>query len=266
MSTWHLAFSGNRILLARNGEELGLPDLETVAQSAGVAADALEPAPVTIPTADGVTCHAYDLPEAVEAPPETELVGLRALHALVPEAQFRAAGTAVQKLEWLRTHGFCSRCGSPSERHPREEARLCPACGHVQYPRLAPAVIVLVEREGEMLLARSPHFADGVYSTLAGFVEPGESLEEAVQREIFEEVGVHVGDIRYFGSQPWPFPHSLMIGFTARWTSGDIRMDPEEIEDAAWFTADRLPPRLPTSFSIARRLVDDFLARHTTGD
>jgi NAD+ diphosphatase len=119
---------------------------------------------------------------------------------------------------------------------------------------------VLIERGPEMLLARSPGFPPGVYSTIAGFVEPGESLEEAVHREVLEEVGIQVSDLRYFGSQPWPFPHSLMIGFVARWASGEIRMDPLEIEDARWFTATDLPT-LPFPLSIARKLVDDFLER-----
>jgi NAD+ diphosphatase len=138
---------------------------------------------------------------------------------------------------------------------------LCPACGHLHFPRLAPAVIVLIERDREMLLARSPGFTPGVYSTIAGFVEPGESLEDTVHREIWEEVGVEVEDVRYFGSQPWPFPHSLMVGFVARWKSGDIRIDEKEIEDARWFTPEKLPPGLPSPMSIARRLVDDFLGR-----
>jgi NAD+ diphosphatase len=121
-------------------------------------------------------------------------------------------------------------------------------------------VIVLIERGAEMLLARSPGFPPGVYSTIAGFVEPGESLEEAVHREVMEEVGVRITDLRYFGSQPWPFPHSLMIGFVARWQSGEIYVDPSEIEDAQWFTATDLP-MLPFTLSIARSLVDDFLER-----
>jgi NAD+ diphosphatase len=173
---------------------------------------------------------------------------------------FVVAGTALQKVEWLRSHGFCSRCGHVTERHADHEALACTSCGRLHFPRLAPAVIVLIERDREMLLARSPTFPEGVYSTVAGFVEPGESLEQAVHREIREEVGVEVEDVRYFGSQPWPFPHSLMIGFVARWAGGDIRIDADEIEHARWFSADDLP-KLPSSMSIARRLVDDFLTR-----
>ena len=126
------------------------------------------------------------------------------------------------------------------------------------YPRLAPAVIMLVERGDEILLGRSPHFLPGMYSTLAGFVEPGETLEHAVAREVAEEVGVRVKDVRYFGSQPWPFPNSLMVGFRAAWESGEIVIDEREIEDAAWFTAGNLP-LIPPGISIARALIDAFL-------
>jgi len=121
-------------------------------------------------------------------------------------------------------------------------------------------VIVRIERGDEILLARSPHFAPGVYSTIAGFVEPGESLEETVIREVREEVGVEVANVRYFGSQPWPFPNSLMIGFVADYASGDLRLQEGEIEDAGWFTSDTLPG-LPSRYSIARRLIDEFISR-----
>jgi NAD+ diphosphatase len=135
----------------------------------------------------------------------------------------------------------------------------CPACGLVAYPRLAPAMITLVTRGDEALLARGVQFRAPMYSCLAGFVEPGESLEQAVVREVREEVGVEVGDVRYQASQPWPFPHSLMIGFRAEWVSGDIEIDPSEIVDAQWFRYDELPS-IPPRISIARRLIDDWLA------
>ena len=259
---WHFAFAGRKILLAgESPDALRLPDGPTLAAALDVDPSAMSQAEVLLRPALGQPCHAYDLPPGFTPPPGTELVGLRALHGMVPDALFRAAGAALQKVEWLRTNGFCSRCGHPTERHGGEEAMVCPSCGHLHFPRVSPAVIVLIERGREMLLARSPHFPPGVYSTVAGFVEPGESLEETVHREIREEVGVQVRDVRYFGSQPWPFPHSLMIGFTAEWAGGDIRIDHDEIEDARWFTPEALPPALPTSFSIARRLVDGFLAR-----
>ncbi len=259
---WHFAFSGSRLLVLQPEEgPPRVPDAEELGRALSADPDALVGAEVPLPPALGRPCHAYDLPEPFETPPGFVLSGLRAASVHLPPDLFRAAGAALQKVTWLRTHGFCSRCGSPTRRHPTHHAMECPRCGHLHFPRLAPAVIVLVERGREMLLARSPRFPEGVYSTLAGFVEPGESLEECIHREIREEVGVEVARLRYFGSQPWPFPHSLMIGFVAEWAGGEIRVDRQEIEDARWFTPEEMPPALPGPASIARRLVDDFLAR-----
>jgi len=141
---------------------------------------------------------------------------------------------------------------------------LCPDCKVPQYPRLSPAMIVTVERDREILLARGPHFPPGIYSCLAGFVEPGESAEQAVEREVFEETGIHVGEVRYFGSQPWPFPNSLMLGFTAQYESGEIVLEDEEIEDARWFHADDMPNFFPGRMSISQWLIHDFLERNRT--
>jgi NAD+ diphosphatase len=129
------------------------------------------------------------------------------------------------------------------------------------FPRISPAVIVLIERGDHVLLARASHFPEGMHSVVAGFVEPGESLEETVSREIEEETGILVEDVRYFGSQPWPFPDSLMIGFTARYASGEIRIDGKEIVDAGWFSVDDLP-EIPGKVSIARKLIDWFIEKH----
>ncbi len=211
-------------------------------------------------TLDGRDVLALELDAETQAPGGMAFRGLRGVLASFDDTLAQLAGRAIQIVDWDRDHQFCGRCASPTEDHPTERSKRCPSCGLTHYPRLAPAVIVLVERGEEILLARSPHFVPGVYSTLAGFVEPGETLEEAVVREIEEEVGVTVGDIRYFGSQPWPFPNSLMIGFTARYLSGEIVLDEEEIEDAGWFTAGSLP-RMPSRISIARRLIEAFLAR-----
>jgi NAD+ diphosphatase len=208
----------------------------------------------------GETYRAIELEAGFEPPEGMAFQGLRRLWGLLPEETWRLAGRAVQIVEWDRNHRFCGHCGTPTGRHPAERSRVCPSCGLQHFPRLSPAVITLIEDGERILLARSPHFAPGVYSTLAGFVEPGESLEEAVVREVREEVGVELADLRYFASQPWPFPNSLMVGFLARYAGGEIRCQEDEIEDARWFTADDLPA-LPSPMSIARRLVEDFLAR-----
>jgi NAD+ diphosphatase len=216
---------------------------------------------VTVRHHAGVDIPAYGIDDGSLEPPEGfRLDGLRVAFHDLSEPDFRAAGTARQRVEWRRTHRFCSRCGAHNRLDPRQEAMVCVSCGQSHFPRVAPAVIVLVQRGPEALLGRSPHFMPGVYSTLAGFVEAGESLEECVHREIHEEVGVRVTNLRYFGSQPHPFPNSLMIGFVADWLEGEIRIDRDEIEDARWFGADDLPV-LPHPMSIARALVDDFVAR-----
>jgi len=205
-------------------------------------------------------CYAAEVAEGTIPPAGMAFEGLRQVYGRLDEDLFWVAARAVQIVDWDRTHQFCGRCGVPLRTRTAERAKECPQCGLIHFPRLAPAIIVLVERGNELLLARSRHFMPGMYSVLAGFVEPGESLEEAVVREVMEEVGIQIKDIKYFGSQPWPFPHSLMIGFTATYAGGEISLDDEEIEDAGWFTAEKLP-RIPGKISIARKLIDGFLAK-----
>lgn len=215
-----------------------------------------------------VLCWAVDLqggaPEA-RAPESSALDHgtfgpLMGLWGRVDELRWTLAGRAVQLVAWDRTHRFCGRCAAPTERVSGERARRCPECSLLAYPRLVPAVIVLVERDGEALLARGRQFPVPMYSCIAGFVEPGETLEQAVAREVAEEVGVAVADITYSASQPWPFPHSLMVGFTARWAGGDIEIDETEIVDAGWYRPEALP-MIPPGMSIARTLIDAWVAR-----
>jgi NAD+ diphosphatase len=180
---------------------------------------------------------------------------LRALFSVLEDAHFALAGRAVQLVDWDRNHRFCGRCGAATEARSEERSRVCPSCRLAAYPRIAPAVMALIRRDDEVLLARSPHFPPGMYSALAGFVEAGETLEQCVAREVEEEVGVRVSGIRYFASQPWPFPNSLMIAFVCDWTGGEIRPQEGEIEAANWFKVLHLP-KLPSRISIARRLID----------
>ena len=196
-----------------------------------------------------------ELPAEFSPPEGLALLGLRSLHGRVPDEVFALAGRAAQIVAWDRDHQYCGRCGTATAPVPGERARQCPACGLISYPRLTPAIIVLIEREDEILLARGHQFAPGRFGIVAGFVEPGESLEEAVQREIHEEVGLDVADITYFGSQPWPFPHGIMIGFRARHASGEISLDDGELAEANWYRTENLPT-VPQKLSIARRLID----------
>lgn len=201
---------------------------------------------------------AVDVPHG-EDPSYGAALDLYSLYGRTSEEEWAIAGRAVQIAEWARTHRFCGRCATPTEASTSDRSMRCPACGLLAYPRLAPAMITLVTRGDEALLARGVQFRAPMYSCLAGFVEPGESLEQAVVREVAEEVGVVVGNVRYQASQPWPFPHSLMIGFRADWVAGDIEIDPTEIVDAQWFHREELPT-IPPRISIARRLIDDWVA------
>ena len=203
----------------------------------------------------GVDCWAAELPADAAAPAGLSWEGLRPLFSVLDDDHFALAGRALQLLQWDRDHQFCGRCGTPTQAKRDERVRVCPACKLSAYPRVAPAVMALVHRGNELLLARSPHFPAGMYSALAGFVEPGESLEQCVAREVAEEVGVTVASCRYFASQSWPFPHSLMIAFICEWSSGEIRPQAGEIEEANWFDLLHLP-KLPSKISIARRLID----------
>jgi NAD+ diphosphatase len=203
---------------------------------------------------------AIELAAHAEPPADMAFENLRRLHGRLDDAALGLAGRAVQIVEWDRGNQFCPRCGGPVERVAAEFAKRCASCDSSAYPRLSPAVIVLVERGDTVLLARNTRFPLPMYSTLAGFVEPGETLEEAVHREIREEAGIEVKDVSYFGSQPWPFPDSLMIAFTAAHAGGELRPDPAELSDAGWFAIDELP-MVPPRISIARRLIDAWVRR-----
>jgi NAD+ diphosphatase len=211
-------------------------------------------------TLDGRPCYAAEiagdkLKEADLAPRD-----LRSLFGKLDENLIWAAGRANQLVNWNQIHQYCGSCGEPTEFKADERAKICPQCGLTNYPRLSPAVIVAVLKNDRILLGRNKRFKLPFYSVLAGFVEPGETLEACVQREIREEVGITVKNIRYFGSQPWPFPDSLMIAFTADYASGSICLDGSEIMDAAWFKKDNLP-KIPPRISIARQLIEWFIHR-----
>ncbi|MGH8748722.1 MAG: NAD(+) diphosphatase [Burkholderiales bacterium] len=202
-------------------------------------------------------CFAAEVAAEALAPEGASWEGLRTLFSVLDDRLFALAGRALQLIDWDRSHQYCGRCGARTEPRPDERVRVCPACGLSAYPRVAPAMMALVRRGRELLLGRGPHFPAGMYSALAGFVEPGESLEQCVRREVGEEVGVEVTNLRYFASQPWPFPHSLMVAFTCDWVAGELHPQPREIEAASWFDVFQLP-RLPSKISIARSLIDAF--------
>jgi len=203
-------------------------------------------------------CYAAGLCPDDPLPASFEWMDLRGLPGTIGEELFWIAGRANHLLDWDQSHRFCGRCSHPTEDKSEERAKRCPACGLINYPRLSPAVIVAVVKGDQILLARNKRFRAPFYSVLAGFVEPGETLEQCVQREIHEEVGLSVKKIRYFGSQPWPFPNSLMVGFVADYADGMIAVDNSELMEAAWFSAQSLPA-LPSRISIAWQLIDWFV-------
>jgi len=214
-------------------------------------------------TLDGISCYVGQVEDherngAVSSQREMFFSGLRPLLGQIEDELFRVAGTAFQVVNWDRTHRYCGQCGDLMSLKSDERAKVCPRCGLTNFSRISPAIIVAIVKENRILLARANRFPTGLYSVLAGFVEPGENLEECARREVREEVGIRIKDIKYFGSQPWPFPHSLMIGFTARYAGGDLRIDPAEIAEAGWFGKDDLP-KIPPFGTIARELIEWFL-------
>lgn len=253
---WWFAFAGSRLLVCEkdgittipfvpNLTHLGLTPLKT--QFLG--------------WLGAVPCYSAELAKTTEPPLGTALRGLRELYCALNDTFFSVAGLGFQIMEWDRTHQFCGACGQPTEAIAEERAKRCATCATTYYPRISPAMIVLISKGDEILLGRAPRFKPGMYGLIAGYVEPGESLESAVVREVKEEVGVEIKDIRYWGSQPWPFPHTLMVGYTATYASGEITIDPQELEDAAWFSLDQLP-LLPPPVSIARKMIEDFIYTH----
>ena len=209
-----------------------------------------------VPVRTGRITQDFELPEG------TEFFDLRSAYSRLEVPDWNMAGRATQVLTWDRDHQFCGRCGAATKSQDGERARSCGQCRLMFFPRLTPAVITLVERQdGQAILAWGRQFPGRFFSALAGFVEPGESLEETVSREVREEVGVEVDDIRYFGSQPWPFPHSMMIGFNARYVSGELVIQESEIVEAGWYSHTDLPPVPTGRMSIAGWLIEDWMTR-----
>ena len=247
-------FHGNRIFIARTGGQPAIPLLDAAA--CGIDLDAAH----FLGTLAGVPCYALALPREATLPAGLELLGMRALILEGNETAAAVAGQAWQVLEWARTHRHCGACGAPTLPHAADRAVECLDCKLVFYPRIAPVVMGLVYRDNEILLTRKAGYAPGRYTVVAGFVEAGESLEQCLAREVAEEVGVAIRNPRYFGSQPWPFPNSLVMAFSAEWAGGEARPDRAELEDARWFAVDALP-ELPEAVHISRQLIDDTLAR-----
>lgn len=206
----------------------------------------------------GIPCFAGELDPRTPLPDGMTCVNVRNLFGRIDDVVFGLAGTALQVVRWDRTHRYCGQCGAKTRPMSSERAIICTACGLTNHPRISPAVIVAVIRAGKILLGRSGRFPNQkLFSVLAGYVELGETLEACVHREVMEEAGIRIGNLKYFGSQPWPYSGSLMVAFTAEWLSGEISVDGEEILEAGWFGPQDLP-LVPGWGSVAGKLIDWF--------
>ena len=266
LARWYL-YQDERLVLDERTGSLALPLARDVC--------ALGIAPVRtqylgrLTDAEPIECFSGEIDSNATLPQGYSTHELRSLFEIFPDYEIALAGRAKQIAHWDRDHQYCGRCATPTASLESERARRCPACGLTSYPRISPAIIVAVTRQSDdgarILLARNHRFPAGRYSVVAGFVEPGETLEDCVRREVAEETGIAVDNIRYFSSQPWPFPNSLMVGFTAEYAGGDFAFEADEIADAQWFAAHALP-LMPPKISIARQLIDAFVAQHTGSD
>lgn len=255
-TSFHFLFQQRNLLVKKLEKGYAVPDSEELACLGYDFKDKLY-----VGSLDGHSCYTASYSKDDLIPKRMEFLGLRELYGQIDNMLLKIAFRAVQIVAWDETHRFCGVCGETTVRKIEEHARVCHKCRQIFYPRLSPAVIVAVTKGDKLLLARNKSFPAGRYSVLAGFVEAGETFEECIKREIKEEVDIEVKNIKYFGSQSWPFPNSLMVGFTAEYESGEIKADNIEIADAGWFGADEMPD-IPGSISISRKLIDWFMENH----
>jgi len=254
---WWFAFHKGELLIAEQDGAVCIPQLKNLSELKLSTSDE-----VYLGQLRGLPCFAAELVTGESVPEGMSLRKLRPLFEELSEEHIALASRAAQLIHWHKTHLFCGRCGAPTIDDTEQRAKKCPQCGLLSFPRISPAVIVAVIKDHSILLARDSRFKQGLYSVLAGFVEPGESLEDTVHRELYEETGIKVKNVRYFASQPWPFPDSLMVAFTAEYAGGEISVDGTEIIDAGWYGPDDLP-QVPSKVSVARRLIDWFGETHS---
>ena len=250
-----LLFSGQQLLLIKQGEHYQIPEFDSWPQSLGDVRHMHR-----IGSYSHYVCHVGEIHSPVLLDESYVWLPLKSAMEQLGLEWFNVAARAYQIINWDKNHHYCGQCGQKTQKMPEINERRCKRCNLFFYPRISPSIIVMIHKGKQILLARKPEFAPGIYGLIAGFVEPGESLEEALHREVKEEVGITVNNIRYFGSQPWPFPDSLMIAFEADYVAGEIRFVDGEIEAAGWYDADHFPGLPSSSLSIARQLIDSFLA------
>ena len=215
---------------------------------------------------DNNSLYALELDNESLLIPETSLKPFRTLLGIIPDTYFGICSRSIQLVEWNRKNKYCGTCGSETSLHLVEKAMFCKDCNNLIYPRISPCIIVLVTDNERLLLAHNKNFPTKIFSTLAGFIEVGETVEEAIQREIFEEVSIKVKNCQYYGSQSWPFPSQLMLGFHAEYEEGDLKPDGEEIDKAEWFHYKSLPDVPPGRISISGRLIESYVNKLTKKD
>lgn len=245
-------FRDNLLLVEKKFSGLSIPTAGTTKEFQVKVAH-----PLHLGNLKGCSCYAGELETDIDLPENFEFIDLRSFMAQSSDEIFFLAGKAFQIVDWDRTNKFCGRCGTQTNYKSDERAKICPKCGRLHYPHIAPAIIVAIVRDDKILLAHNVNFKAKMHSVIAGFVEPGETFEECVKREVSEEIGIKVKNIKYYESQPWPFPNSLMIAFTAEYAGGEISVDGKEIDHADWFGVNDLPS-LPSSKSVARKLISWF--------
>ncbi len=255
-SKWYFLFQ-NRKLLALKGEKgISIPRVNDPS-NLPVSLGSL----LYMGSLNGTHCFAGVIDPDLSLPENLSLHDLRSVYGLIDEDLFAVAGRALVLAHWDLSCKFCTQCGTPLDRRLNERAKFCALCDISYYPKLSPAIIVAVVKDDQILLARGAHFPIGRYSVIAGYVDIGETLEQCVRREVREEAGIEIKNISYFASLPWPCSDSLMVGFTAEYSSGSIQTDGVEITEAGWFRADALP-EVPGKVSLARKLVDWFIEQH----
>lgn len=247
-------FQNDKLLILNNTDEFKLP---TLAALTSLTPHYLREYPLG--AFNHAPCYCAEIAADIEIPEHLTPTPLRQCFEILGMDWYVPTAKAISIITWDKNHHYCGRCGNTTLYKPGTFERVCEHCQLSFYPRISPSMIVLIKNGDQLLMSRSPHFPPGAFGLIAGFLEVGESIEDAVHREVQEEVGLKIKNLQYFGSQAWPFPDSLMIGFTAEYASGEIVIDTTEIESAAWYRYDNLPGGPSFKSSIARKLIDHFI-------
>lgn len=246
---WWFIFYNNLLLIEKDKEQYNIPlssEIPVDVDNRYVVHD--------IGTMGDYVCKAVQVPDMVQETDHFVMIDLRSSYDYIPAPQFAMAGKAYEILFWDKNSKFCPVCGT-STQQALPNSKKCPSCQFEIFPTISTAILALVQKEDSILLVQAHNFSGPFHSLVAGFLETGESLEECVQREVMEETGLSVKNIRYFGSQAWPFPSGLMVGFITEYESGELKLQEEELKNGAFYKKENLP-ELPRKLSLARKMID----------